>query len=215
MRTPQDLMNPYSPPARIDGDLVDDDFLEIMIRVERYAAAVETTRPRYPRDRDPFRACYGCAWARIKRSLRASYHEGWPGWRDASALVLAYLWEVDPGNGLHGLEPHLQAILDTPLEFDEWWPAVEQLLAVATAPNISEKRGSTTTTRRQGISHRRRYTILQRDGFKCQLCGRTAEHDQVRLEVDHQQPVSKGGTNDDANLWTLCNDCNAGKSDRV
>lgn len=68
---------------------------------------------------------------------------------------------------------------------------------------------------RKGITPRKRFTILQRDGFRCQLCGRTAEHDLVALEVDHQQPVSKGGTNDDENLWTLCRDCNQGKSDAL
>lgn len=72
----------------------------------------------------------------------------------------------------------------------------------------------TSAATRRSISQRRRYAILQRDGFRCQLCGRSAEEHGVALEVDHQQPISKGGTNDDANLWTLCRDCNAGKSDR-
>lgn len=68
---------------------------------------------------------------------------------------------------------------------------------------------------RGSISPRRRFSILQRDGFRCQLCGRTAEHDLVALEVDHMQPVSKGGLDDDENLWTLCRDCNQGKTDAL
>lgn len=63
------------------------------------------------------------------------------------------------------------------------------------------------------ISQRKRFSILQRDGFACQLCGRSAEQDHVKLHVDHQQPVSKGGDDSDENLWTLCSDCNLGKSD--
>ncbi len=58
---------------------------------------------------------------------------------------------------------------------------------------------------------RSRFAIMQRDGFRCQLCGRTAQ-DGVKLEVDHKHPRAKGGTNDPSNLWTLCFDCNRGKS---
>jgi len=56
------------------------------------------------------------------------------------------------------------------------------------------------------------FQILKRDGYRCRLCGispRDGEH--VRLEVDHITPVSKGGSNDPANLWALCFSCNRGK----
>lgn len=56
-----------------------------------------------------------------------------------------------------------------------------------------------------------RFDILQRDGFKCCICGRGAA-DGVRLEVDHKYPKSKGGTDNLSNLWTLCFQCNRGKS---
>lgn len=69
--------------------------------------------------------------------------------------------------------------------------------------------------RRQNVSARTRYAILKRDEFTCQLCGASAANDRVELHVDHQQPVAKGGTNDEANLWTLCADCNIAKSDRL
>ena len=55
-----------------------------------------------------------------------------------------------------------------------------------------------------------RYDIMERDGFKCCLCGRTAD-DGVELEVDHIIPISKGGRSDKENLRTLCRDCNRGK----
>lgn len=58
-----------------------------------------------------------------------------------------------------------------------------------------------------------RYSILERDGFKCVLCGRTAE-DGVKLHVDHIKPISKGGLTEPDNLQTLCNECNLGKSNR-
>lgn len=58
-----------------------------------------------------------------------------------------------------------------------------------------------------------RYNILQRDGFRCQLCGRSAkDHPGLELEVDHIVPVSKGGLTIESNLQTLCRDCNRGKA---
>lgn len=69
-------------------------------------------------------------------------------------------------------------------------------------------------TPRESISKRRRFTILKRDGFRCQLCGMSSE-DGTKLHVDHLIPIAKGGSNDDENLWTLCERCNLGKSDTM
>lgn len=55
-----------------------------------------------------------------------------------------------------------------------------------------------------------RYDVMQRDGFKCRLCGRSAQSG-IELEVDHIIPVSKGGNSAFDNLQTLCRDCNRGK----
>jgi hypothetical protein len=55
-----------------------------------------------------------------------------------------------------------------------------------------------------------RFAILRRDGYRCQICGKTAA-DGASLEVDHKHPKSRGGKNDPANLWVLCFDCNRGK----
>lgn len=59
-----------------------------------------------------------------------------------------------------------------------------------------------------------RSKVLKRDGYCCQICGR-APSDGVKLEVDHKHPKAKGGSNDLNNLWTLCEDCNQGKSDEL
>ncbi|MBQ6893391.1 MAG: HNH endonuclease [Clostridia bacterium] len=58
-----------------------------------------------------------------------------------------------------------------------------------------------------------RYDILKRDGFKCVLCGCSAE-DGVKLHVDHIVPIAKGGLTVASNLRTLCERCNLGKSDK-
>ncbi|MCX7425025.1 MAG: HNH endonuclease [Planctomycetia bacterium] len=68
-------------------------------------------------------------------------------------------------------------------------------------------------TPRETISKSRRFNIMKRDGFRCQLCGATQQQGTV-LHVDHQIPLAKGGSNEDGNLWTLCERCNLGKSDR-
>jgi len=66
---------------------------------------------------------------------------------------------------------------------------------------------------RTSISKALRHKILKRDRFTCQACG--ARSPDVELEVDHKVPVSKGGTDDESNLITLCTDCNRGKGANV
>ena len=63
---------------------------------------------------------------------------------------------------------------------------------------------------RKSISKSKRFEILQRDRFRCQYCGASAN--ETALEVDHIVPVSKGGSDDDSNLITACWECNSGKS---
>lgn len=67
----------------------------------------------------------------------------------------------------------------------------------------------------RGISNRLRMEILERNGFTCQLCGRTGgdadpsdSARKVRLVIDHEIPIEQGGTNDRSNLRVLCTACN-------
>lgn len=57
-----------------------------------------------------------------------------------------------------------------------------------------------------------RYYVMQRDGFRCQLCG-VSPHDGhgFTLEVDHKVSRAHGGKDDPDNLLTLCDLCNSGK----
>lgn len=57
---------------------------------------------------------------------------------------------------------------------------------------------------------RLRFRVLKRDGYRCQLCGRTAQ-DGVKLEVDHKVARHNGGSDDPSNLHVLCFPCNRGK----
>jgi len=58
--------------------------------------------------------------------------------------------------------------------------------------------------------HYNRFQILQRDGFKCKLCGRSPP--EVKLHIDHWIPKSKGGLDIEENLITACSECNLSKS---
>lgn len=67
--------------------------------------------------------------------------------------------------------------------------------------------------KRKQIPSKLRYSILERDGFRCKACGISAD-DGATLHVDHRIAVANGGTNDPDNLQVLCSDCNLGKGAR-
>ena len=64
---------------------------------------------------------------------------------------------------------------------------------------------------RKSISVRKRFNVMKRDSYTCQLCQVSG----VRIEVDHIVPVARGGTDAMHNLQTLCFDCNRGKRDSL
>jgi 5-methylcytosine-specific restriction endonuclease McrA len=52
--------------------------------------------------------------------------------------------------------------------------------------------------------------IIQRDNYRCSYCG-SGEN----LTADHMVPLSRGGTNDPANLCACCRDCNLRKRNKT
>lgn len=70
-------------------------------------------------------------------------------------------------------------------------------------------------TRREPIPAQLRFKVLQRDGFRCQYCGRGAQEDGVTLHADHVVPVVAGGETTEGNLLTACAACNLGKAARA
>ena len=56
----------------------------------------------------------------------------------------------------------------------------------------------------------RRLRLLRRDAFVCQACSRAASGQAAH--VDHIKPLEEGGTDDDANLQTLCRSCHGAKT---
>jgi hypothetical protein len=66
---------------------------------------------------------------------------------------------------------------------------------------------------RKPVGKSLRFEIFRRDGFTCQYCGQ--QPPDVVLHVDHITPVVEGGTNDEMNLITSCQDCNLGKGRKL
>lgn len=65
---------------------------------------------------------------------------------------------------------------------------------------------------KRNISDRLRFSILMRDGFTCQSCGKSPTTERgVELHVDHILPWSKGGETEENNLQAKCKQCNLGK----
>lgn len=60
------------------------------------------------------------------------------------------------------------------------------------------------------VSKRLRYEVMRRDNHSCRYCGQTSP--EVKLTVDHVQPIALGGQDEPSNLVTACFDCNIGKS---
>lgn len=54
----------------------------------------------------------------------------------------------------------------------------------------------------------KRFSVLKRDNFTCQYCGKAGG----RLEVDHVKPICQGGSDEMDNLKTACFECNRGKT---
>lgn len=64
------------------------------------------------------------------------------------------------------------------------------------------------------VSDSLRYDIMNRDGFRCVICGASA-NEGAHLHVDHIIPIAKGGKSVPSNLRTLCERCNIGKSAKI
>jgi ATP adenylyltransferase len=79
-----------------------------------------------------------------------------------------------------------------------------------------KKRGSAVYDHRRAalgyLSGSLRYEVLKRAGFRCELCGISA--DERAIEVDHILPRKHGGEDDITNLQALCFKCNANKGAR-
>lgn len=124
-----------------------------------------------------------------------TYARHFGGWRNALQAFIEYVSDENTTN------TDRKEKLD---ESDESYSDAQEL--------ISEKSRKT----RRDINLRLRFRVMQRDNFKCCICGASPANDPtVVLHIDHIIPWSKGGETIMENLQTLCSKCNLGKSNLI
>lgn len=65
------------------------------------------------------------------------------------------------------------------------------------------------------IAKKRRFAIYARDEWKCLYCGKNLKWaKRGQRTLDHLQPRSQGGTNENSNLVTSCQACNYSRASR-
>lgn len=98
--------------------------------------------------------------------------------------------------------------------FGTFYNALEAFIKEVNGEVSDEKTTQSKTLNPRSINYRIRFKVMQRDGFKCRICGKSPANDSdITLHIDHIIPCAKGGTAEMENLQTLCSKCNLGKSD--
>ena len=59
------------------------------------------------------------------------------------------------------------------------------------------------------------HRVRQAAQHRCGYCLSPQHLVMARLEIEHIRPLSKGGSNDESNLWLACPLCNRYKSDKI
>jgi 5-methylcytosine-specific restriction endonuclease McrA len=109
-----------------------------------------------------------------------------------------------------GLRPTEQAQLDRRRRELRKWYRIEKKRAGAETIYVYRGRLAK-PVESAGVSLRKRAAILAVAHGRCQMCGRTVVEHGIVLVVDHKIPRDWGGSDDEENLWAICEECNAGK----
>ena len=64
--------------------------------------------------------------------------------------------------------------------------------------------------RRPKVVKETRERVYARDNYRCRMCGNSED-----LTIDHIRPLSKGGSNRESNMQTLCDACNLSKGSTI
>lgn len=171
------------------------------------AAGLERTRTLHVTDEDYFENLEQM-WVHLGRQPR--YGEV----RKPFSRYSAGAYEYRFGSWRKALEAFVAFVNQEPDNQAE--PAVEPTIVLHTNKREKQDAGppSLQSERSRSISWRLRFLVMRRDDFKCQCCGNSpALSPGIVLHVDHVHPWSKGGPTKMANLQTLCEQCNIGKSD--
>lgn len=97
-------------------------------------------------------------------------------------------------------------------EIDNESEKTENSYSIEHIPTVAD--GKPIHKTKRDINLRLRFKVMQRDNFKCCMCGASPATDPTAvLHIDHIVPWAKGGETTIDNLQTLCSKCNLGKSD--
>ncbi len=108
-----------------------------------------------------------------------------------------------------GIDAEEQAQLDRRRrEIRQWYHLEVEQVGNRAVYKLGERKAVVGSS---AINLRVRAQVLNAARGRCQMCGRTVEHDHVKLAVDHKIPRDWGGSDELDNLWALCEDCNSGK----
>jgi len=61
------------------------------------------------------------------------------------------------------------------------------------------------------LTQTQKRALFQRDGYCCQICGKTVDPGARGLQADHRVPLIRGCTHEMDNWQSLCNECNVAK----
>jgi hypothetical protein len=99
--------------------------------------------------------------------------------------------------------------------FGSWKKALEAFVSFKNGGKIPAEPSLDLRAKRKSISTKLRLEVMNRDKFKCKLCGKSPANDVgIQLEIDHAVSLFNGGSNEIENLQTLCNLCNNGKKNK-
>ena len=90
-----------------------------------------------------------------------------------------------------------------------WWQGTRRLSVYLLPKAILPRQD-----KREPVPNGVRFSIFERDGFKCRYCGKGVE-DGRKLHLDHYKPWWKVRSHDPANFVTSCDHCNLGKGGRI
>lgn len=153
----------------------------------------------------------------IARTVRLVHEDGtpvdWPTTIPITEAMLAALLEYV--TALDDYVPGLDSMYGVEMPMLHLGREVIRALGVELPPRVADLLRPAEVVagppyQRRSISTMRRLKIMLRDGGHCLHCASAED-----LSIDHIVPVSKGGSDDDDNLQTLCGRCNSSKKDRM
>jgi hypothetical protein len=131
--------------------------------------------------------------------------------RAASSALVQARYRIPPAQGL----PAQRNVRSRDLPMSPPWERRDRRFADFPPGGGKTQMRHIVTRARDPLSAQLRFSVLQRDGFRCRYCGRTSREPGVVLHVDHVVPLAAGGATTEDNLLTACEECNLGKATRA